>query len=73
MLMAWYDRDEVRYKGRLIEVNTRYGILRGAGGVHVIKGKSLSLNRRDIRKIWLILSKQNKRARLKGEHNDDLY
>lgn len=59
--MAHYDVYLVRYRGRLIEVNTRYGILRGAGGVHVIKGKSLDLNGRDIRKIWLILQRQEKR------------
>lgn len=69
--MAWYDRYEVRYKGRLMEVNTRYGILDGAGGVHVIKGKPLSLKCRDIRRIWLILLKQNKRARLRIRPYDD--
>lgn len=59
--MAHYMVYHVRYRGRLIAVDTRYGILRGAGGVHVIKGKSLDLNGRDIRKIWLILQRQEKR------------
>jgi len=60
--MASYEVYQVRYRGRLIEVNTRYGILRGAGGIHIIKGKPLDLIGRDIRKIWLILQRQEKRA-----------
>ena len=59
--MAHYEYYEVYYRGRLIEVNTRYGVLKGAGGVYVIRGKRLSLTGRDIRKIWLILKRQQRR------------
>jgi len=38
--MAWYTTHQIRFRGRLVQVETRYGCFNGAA---VVKGKPLDL------------------------------
>ena len=49
--MAWYCLTRMWYRGRLLEMQLRYGSYQGGGGARVIKGKPLKLTMRDHERI----------------------
>lgn len=52
--MAWYSYVDVRYRGRVIRINTRYGCFNGYELVH---GKKLKLRRLDFARIFRIIDR----------------
>ncbi len=47
--MAWYTSVNLRYRGRLVEVGTRYGEFTGA---RVVAGKHFRLEEKDLKRIY---------------------
>lgn len=57
--MAWYYNQEVKIKGRVIDVSLRYGCYNGA---RVVKGKPLTIDKKIETKILRLLERPHMQA-----------
>jgi len=64
--MAWYTSHQIRFKGRLLEIRTRYG---GPHDARVLKGRPLNLswNSKDWIRLWKLV---HRHRRIRGEIRD---
>lgn len=63
--MAWYCVENVRYRGRAVQVMFRYDSFMSAS---VEEGKPLKLTPRDVRKIKRLLRRQKKAFGIRCDH-----
>ena len=56
--MAWYCGTKMWYRGRLLDINLRYGCYEGGGGAKIIKGNPLELTERDHQRISILVSRK---------------